>query len=188
MKMNLVILVLLMLVTSFSVGLARKTQQKSTSCGFAVQGESVEPTIKGPVELVPLVYLVEQPDSPVEIVSVDLTGMRLSISDGEVSEHFCAKYRVRNRSDQTIQEFGISLMSSTISAGGTSGTFSSSPLSPGQAVDVQSCGGGFNGSAKKNYVRLLIYVDKVDFEGCHYNPSLRIPRSLGVLRPLRNIP
>ena len=76
MKMNLVILVLLLLVTSFSVGLARKTQQKSTSCGFAVQGESVEPTIKGPDELVPLVYFVEQPDSPIEVVSVDLTGMQ----------------------------------------------------------------------------------------------------------------
>ena len=185
MKMNLVILVLLLLVTSFSVGLARKTQQKSTSCGFAVQGESVEPTIKGPDELVPLVYFVEQPDSPIEVVSVDLTGMRLSISDEQVSEQFCAEYRVRNRSDRTIQEFRISFMLSTNSlrsGGGTSEPFSSSPLSPGQAVDVQSCGGGVEGrSPKINDVRLLIYVDKVDFEDCHYKPSLRIPRSLGVL-------
>lgn len=185
MKMNLVILVLLLLVMSFSVGLARKTQQKSTSCGFAVQGESVEPTIKGPDELVPLVYFVEQPDSPIEVVSVDLTGMRLSISDEQVSEQFCAKYRVRNRSDRTIQEFRISFMLSTnslSSGGGTSEPFSSSPLSPGQAVDVQSCGGGVEGrSAKINDVHLLIYVDKVDFEDCHYKPSIRIPRSLGVL-------
>ena len=184
MKMNLVILVLLLLVTSFSVGLARKTQQKSTSCGFAVQGESVEPTIKGPDELVPLVYFVEQPDSPIEVVSADLTGMRLSISDEQVSEQFCAKYRVRNRSDRPILEFRISFMLSTnslSSGGGTSGPFSSSPLSPGQAVDVQSCGGGVEGrSPKINDVHLLIYVDKVDFEDCHYKPSLRIPRSLNV--------
>jgi len=44
MKLNLMFLALLLLVTSFGVGSARKTQQKSTSCGFAVQGESVEPT------------------------------------------------------------------------------------------------------------------------------------------------
>jgi len=35
---------------------------------------------KGPDELLPLVYVVEQPDSPIEVVSVDLTGTWLSIS------------------------------------------------------------------------------------------------------------
>ena len=60
------------------------------------------------------------------------------------------------------------------------GTVSSSPLPPGQAVDVESCGIRGNGSAKDDYVRLLVYVDKLDFEDCHYKPSLRIPRSLKV--------
>jgi hypothetical protein len=174
------ILALLLLVISFGVGLARMPQQKSTSCGFAVQGESAEPAIKGPDELVPLVYVVEQPDSPIEVVSVDLTGMRLSVADEQITEQFCAKYRIRNRSDRTIQDFMIQFMTFTFSGGGTSGTFSSSSLSPGQAVDVNSCGGGVNGSAKENYVRLLVYVNKVNFEDCSYRPSLRIPRSLRV--------
>lgn len=128
----------------------------------------------------PLVYVVEQPDSPIEIVSVDLTGMWVSISHEQHTEHDCAKYRVRNRSDRTIQGFGIMLMLSTAGAGGGSGALNSSPLPPGQAVDVESCGGGGNGSAKGNYVRLLVYVDQVDFEDCHYKPSLRIPHSLKV--------
>ena len=55
-----------------------------------------------------------------------------------------------------------------------------SALNPGQAVEVESCDVRGNGSAKDDYVRLLVYVDKVDFEDCHYKPSLRIPRSLKV--------
>lgn len=177
-------LALLLLVTSFGVGLARKPRQNSTACGFAVEGESVEPTIQGPDELVPLVHVVEQPDSPLEVVSVDLTGMWLSIANEQSTERFCGKYHVRNRSDRTIQEFQITLMRSTIGGAGAGfGTLSRSALPPGQAVDLESCGGGGNGSAKDNYVRLLVYVDRVDFEDCHYKPSLRIPHDLRV-RPV----
>ena len=66
MKLNLMFSALLLLVISFGVALARKSQQSSASCGFTVQGESVEPTIKGPDELVPPVYVVEQPDSSID--------------------------------------------------------------------------------------------------------------------------
>jgi len=182
MKMRLMFVALLLLVVSLGVGFARKPQQKASSCGFTVQAESGEPTIKGPDELVPLVHVVDQPDSPIEVVSVDLTGMWLSISHERTTEHFCEKYRVRNRSDRTVQGFEVMLMLATSGgAGGGSGTLGSSPLLPGQAVDVESCGiSGGAGSAENNYVRLLVYVEKVDFEDCHYKPSLRIPRSLNV--------
>lgn len=107
--------------------------------------------------------------------------MWLSTSHEQSTAHFCSKYQVRNRSNQTIQKFQIMLMLSTIGgAGGGSGTLSSSALPPEQAVDLESCGGRGNGSAKDNYVRLLVYVDRVDFEDCHYKPSLRIPRDLRV--------
>jgi len=181
MKTRLTFSVLLLLVVGFGVGLARQPQHSSNSCGFAVQGEPAQPTVKGPDDIVPLVYVVEQPDSPIEVVSVDLTGMWLSVSHEQHTEQDCAKYRIRNRSDRTVQEFEIMLMLSTIAgAGGGSGTGSSSHLSPGQAVEVESCGVRGNGSAKDDYVRLLVYVDKIDFEDCHYKPSLRIPRSLKV--------
>ena len=181
MKTRLTFLMLLLLIMSFGFGLARQPQQNSNSCRFAVQGEPAQPTVKGPDDIVPLVYVVEQPDSPIEVVSVDLTGMWLSVSREQHTEQDCAKYRIRNRSDRTVREFEVMLMLSTIAgAGGGSGTVSHSPLPPGQAVDVESCGTRGNGSAKDDYVRLLVYVDKVDFEDCHYKPSLRIPRSLKV--------
>jgi hypothetical protein len=181
MKTGLRFLVLLLLVVSIGFGLARQPQHGNNSCGFAVQGELAQPTVRGPDDLLPLVYIVEQPDSPIEVVSVDLAGMWLSVSHEQHTERDCAKYRIRNRSDRTVQRFEIMLMlSTTAGAGGGSGTISSSPLPPGQAIDVESCGSGGNGSAKDNYIRLLVYVDKVDFEDCHYKPSLRIPRSLKV--------
>jgi len=175
-------LALLLLCVSFGVSLARKPQQNGSSCGFTVQAESVDPTVKGPDELVPLVHVIEQPDSPIEIVSVDLTGMWLSISHERTTEHFCEKYRVRNRSNRTVRDFEVMLMLATSGgASGGSGTLSSSPLLSGQSVDVDSCGtGGGAGSAENNYVRLLVYVEKADFEDCYYKPSLRLPRSLKV--------
>lgn len=173
---------LLLLAVSLGADLAGKPQQKASSCGFTVPSESVEPTIIGPDELVPLVYVVEQPDSPMEVVSVDLTGTWISISQERMTDQVCAKYRVRNRSDRTVREFEIMLMLSTTGgAGGGAGAVSSSPLEPGQAADVVSCGvNGGSGSAKNDHVRLLVYVDKLDFEDCHYKPSLRIPRNLNV--------
>ncbi len=178
MKIMLTFLGLLLLMVTF--GAARQQQHGSESCGFALQGEPTHPTVTGPDDILPLVYVVEQPDSPIEVVSVDLTGMWLSISSEQHTERDCAKYKIRNRSDRLVQGFGIELM--VASVGGASGfeAQSASPLPPGQTVEVQSCGGGGHGNAPENHVRLLVYVHSVNFGDCFYRPSVRIPRSLGV--------
>lgn len=79
MKIMLTFLGLLLLMTTF--GAARQQQHDGESCGFALQGESTHPTVTGPDDILPLVHVVEQPDSPIEIVSVDLTGMSLSVAN-----------------------------------------------------------------------------------------------------------
>src|SRR5258706_369594 len=66
----------------------------------------------------------------------------------------------------------IMLMLSTVGgAGGGSGALTSSPMPPGQTIEVESCGGGGHGSARDNYIRLLVYVHSVDFGDCLYKPS-----------------
>jgi hypothetical protein len=69
----------------FTLGMARTHQHASESCGFTVQGEPAQPTVQGPDDIAPLVYFVEQPDSPIEVVSVDLTGMWLSVANEQYS-------------------------------------------------------------------------------------------------------
>lgn len=169
---------LILLMASF--GIARKQQHDSDACGFTVQSQPTHPTVEGPDDIVPLVYVVEQPDSPVEIVSVDLKGMWLTVSNGQHTEQDCAKYKVRNRSDRVIQRFDIELSVQGVSGGGGYGPQSSSPLAPGQTVEIQSCGSGGHGGAPGNHVKLLVSVNFVDFGDCLYRASLRIPSSLGV--------
>jgi hypothetical protein len=179
MKITLTFLGLFLLVVT--LGFARQ-QHPDEECTFSVQGEPTRPTVTGPDDLVPLVYVVNQPDSPIEVVSVDLEGMWLSVSHEQHTERGCAKYKVRNRSDRPIQAFGIEMRVSNMlgAAAGYRGAQSSSPLGPGQTVEFQSCGGGGQGGAPENYVRLLVYVGSVNFGDCFCRPSIRIPRSLNV--------
>jgi hypothetical protein len=94
--MRITLTFLAVLLLGSNLGTAQH-QNSGDSCGFVLEGESSHPTVTGPDELVPLVHVVEQPDSPIEILFIDLTGMWLSISHERTTEHFCAKYRVRNR-------------------------------------------------------------------------------------------
>src|SRR6266481_6559013 len=93
---------LLLLMGSF--GIAQQQQHDNNACKFSVQGDPVRATVTGPEDIVPLVYVVEQPDSPVEIVSVDLEGMWLSVSGEQHAERACSQYKVHNRSDRRSEE------------------------------------------------------------------------------------
>ena len=178
MKPTLIILGLFTLLVGF--GSPRQDQSQPKVCGFTLQGEPSQPTVTGPDFILPLVYVVEQPDSPIEIVSVDLNSMFLSVSNERHSERNCAKYQVHNRSDRTIAAFQLQLMVMAHEGGGSSQTQSTSSLAPGQTVEVGSCNGAGNGGAPENYVRVLILVNSMDLGECIYRPSLRIPRGLGV--------
>jgi hypothetical protein len=178
MKITLTFLGLLLLMVTF--GVAQQQQRGTESCGFGVQGEATHPTVTGPDDILPLVYVVEQPDSPIEIVSVDLTGMWLSVGNEQHSERDCATYKVRNRSDRPVQSFNVEFLVSALSGGGGFGTHPPSSVAPGQLVEIKSCGSGGRGGAPGNHVRLIISVQSVDFGDCFYRPSVRIPRSLGV--------
>lgn len=177
MRIPLTFLTFLLLASNFG---GAQQQNAADSCGFVVQGKETPPTIKGPDDIVPLVYVVEQPDSPLEVVSADLTGTWLSVANEQHTERDCATYNVHNRSDRPVQAFEIRLQISAFHGGGGFGTRPTSPLAPGQVVEVKSCGSRGHGGAPGNHVKLLISVESVDFGDCFYRPSVRIPRSLGV--------
>jgi hypothetical protein len=171
---------LAVLLLTGSLGIAQQQQHDSDACKFNVQGDPIHAAVAGPEDILPLVYVVEQPDSPVEIVSIDLKGMWLSVSGEQHSERDCARYAVHNRSDRVVQRFVIMLTIGGTGGAGGAGANSSSPLAPGQTVEIKACGVGGHGGAPGNHVRVLVSVHSIDFGGCFYRPSLRIPRNLGV--------
>jgi len=129
----------------------------------------------------PLIYVVEQPDSPIEIVSVDLHGTSLEITDNDFTAQFtvqsCANYKVRNRSDRDVAAFDLELLV----GGAPNRVHSSSPLVSGQTGEIKACPGIETGTAaSKSPISFLVSVVSADLKDCFYRPSLRIPHSLGV--------
>ena len=161
-----------------------RPQQTSASdpCKFSVHGDQTPATVTGPEDLVPLVYVVAQPDSPLEILSVDLTGMSVWTTNDGLSHKDCARYTVRNRSDKPLSRGWVQL---EISAGGGSGGVVSGPLMPGQTAEIKYCGvyGTSWGGQPIEHFRLIISVESVGLDGCIYQPSLRVPRTLPLPRP-----
>jgi hypothetical protein len=93
-RMRLLALSAGLLIQLIGFGVPRQQPDQSDSCGFVVEGSSSRPTVTGPDDIVPLAYVVDQPDSPIEIVSVDLSGMWLSVANEQHTERDCASYRV----------------------------------------------------------------------------------------------
>jgi hypothetical protein len=168
------------------VGFAFAQQQKGDrgACGFIIQSEPTQPVIAGPDDIVPLVYVVGQPDSHIEIVSVDLQGMSLSFSEKEYSTVYtienCATYKVHNRSDRSVQAFDLELLASTGEGGSSNRVHSSSLLASGQSAEIKSCWGFLTAMVPKmpsssggpvNHLKLLVSVQSVDFGDCLYRPS-----------------
>jgi hypothetical protein len=173
--MKAILVVVISLASTMNVA---QEQQKpdSDACNFTVSQDSTVPSITGPENLTPLVYVVQQPDSPIEIVSVDLEGMWLSVSGSRHTAHHSVKYQVRNRSNQAIRFVDIRLLVNGRSGlGATNGE----PISPGQTVELK-INGGSDGGAPENSVKLVVFVQSIGFADCMYRPSVRIPRSLGV--------
>jgi hypothetical protein len=59
------------------------TQQSegSGSCAFSVSGAVAKTTISGPDEIVSLVHIIAQPDSPVEIVGIEFKDSWVSVAN-----------------------------------------------------------------------------------------------------------
>jgi len=156
----------------------------NASCKFTVSDvEPAKPVITGPDDVVKLVHVIEQPDSPVEILSADFSGTSVSISQGQKTHKDCWTIRIRNRSKRLIVDLSLitRVMDSSREGAGIVPR-ARQGLAPGQEVELRNCGSGGSGGARDNQVRLIVGVEWVRFDGCEYFPSRRIPSSLG-MRP-----
>jgi hypothetical protein len=150
------------------------------ACGFTIQSNSAQPEITGPPDMVPLVYVIEQPDSPIEIQSVNLDGSWLSVVGDRYTERTIVKYQVRNGSDRTVRRVQLLLGYNGRSGAGAS---NSAPISPGESATLIAEVAG-SGNVGVHPLKILIYVGPIESDDCALRPSVRVPLSLGVKPPL----
>jgi hypothetical protein len=170
-------------LASLALGVPPTLQQPEPfdSCHFTVSQETTKPTITGPEVITPLVYIVDQPDSPVEIVSIDLTGYSLSVANERFTYKDCWTMNVRNRSDQPVNGLQVTELLSSYGFGvgpGFSSGLSGPNIPPGQETEIRSCNGSGTGDARGNQVRIFVFVERVGMNKCVYLPSKRIPYEL----------
>lgn len=172
-----------------AIGLAEQSPEDCTACQFSLSlNEPVKPVVTGPEDIVKRVFILPQPDSPVEVTAIDFEGTIISFSYGRLSKKFCHKIKLRNRTDRLIRQAEVTIpivfvqQSSGGSASGSGARLSTAApegLPPGQEVEVVTCRRGFGtGSAPHDNFRLAVMVDWVEFAGCRYYPAVHIPRQL----------
>jgi hypothetical protein len=157
---------------------------EADSCRFTVSPSEARPTIPGPDDVTALVHVVQQPNSPVEILAADFKDSFVAVAHEQYTQQLRCTLKIRNRSDQWIRAVNVSVVVVSVS-GGTGaelrGPGAAQSLAPGQELEIAGCGGYGNGGASGNHVRILVFVGRVDLDGCFYLPSKRYPRQLGVV-------
>ena len=179
--MRLVLYALAILFLAINAPPTNQNSANSDACKFELSTSSGQPSITGPDNIVPLIHIVDQPDSPVEITAIDFTEAYLSVYNERFMEQLRCRIKVRNRSDMTIRDVSVSISLSDRGASLRGGTQLGVTLAPGEEREVQACGRGTGrGSAKANRVLIAVAVSGVAFDSCDYLPSARIPRHLSL--------
>jgi hypothetical protein len=155
------------------------------ACKFRLADSKVEPPhVTGPENLIPLVHVMKQPDSPLEIRSVDFTNTLFSLqSDMKYVWHPQYKVTVRNRGDRTIRSVEVFVGVRDARGGVGGGIRKTILLAPGQEAEISGNRVRGSGGAEGGQVAILVGVEWVDIGGCWYRPSVSVPRSWQVARP-----
>lgn len=168
----------LLLLTTGAPLLAQQPPAEN-SCKFTVSESTQKATIAGPDEIVRLVRVIDQPDSPIEILAIDFQDSWSARNGSNFSERMRFKVKVRNRSDKPIRGLSVVVWKAPGGLQGGHATLNaplSKPLlAPGEEIELQSAGSGGSGSEPKQEFQMLVSVDWVSFEGCQFYPSLRLP-------------
>jgi len=156
-------------------------------CPFTTTALSGAPRAVGPVDVTSRLHVVEQPDSPVAIVSTDFTGTQLIIEEGTIARSYSFRPRVvvevRNRSDQEIERIYVGVMPGVCEgAGPRPGDSWTGHLLPGDTTRIRlgtgSGGGSGSFGASMGPLLLWMWIERVDFASCVYRPAQVVPKEL----------
>ena len=170
------------LIVTIGVGGHVDGRAQTTACPFTTTSPSSPPAIVAPDELKNRVHVIAQPDSPVDIVSADFTGSRLTIEEGPTFRDWGyqqkAVFVVRNRSDQAIARVDIG-----VRAGACSDSAPRPPqwrplrLLPAATGRVEASGATFSERGGLKVLALMVWtwIEQVDFGSCVYRPAQQMP-------------
>ena len=148
-------------------------------CSFTARQPTATAPIAGPQELVRSASIMTQPDSPLAIVRLDISGTELQSAGGTFSRAGSFAMDVQNVSDQTITDASVSVFTGVgPSSGIGSGKKLGRALAPGETARVEWRAGSGRGSiASDRQVASVARVEQVVFSSCIYRPSQSWPAS-----------
>ncbi len=186
-------LLLAVAATSLIVSSPAIAQVGTASCTFRLtSGGSAPPSVIGPDWFIPLVYVENQADSPLEFVSIDFNKTDLDVTPAGFRKKEDYVLRVRNRSDRAILRFDVSvrMIPAAHLPQSPFGFLSRSgfapkrgPIGPGETIAIRYQGGGGRGYDNDPHrngadYRVVLTVEAIEFHDCYYQPSIVVPKVL----------
>jgi hypothetical protein len=145
-----------------------------TTCAFELVQRVGQAEVLGSPELVSRTRVLEQPDSPVAILRVDVSNLKLNLA-GPAHDHDGEfRIQVQNVSNRVINSATVMLRYWIGRGGGGSGPAWRQPLAPRAVVwlSAKSRGSGVRpGAELERDLEFRLVVESVEFGGCVYKPA-----------------
>jgi hypothetical protein len=160
---------------------AEPTRSTKAACAFRVPKELPRSSLIGSHDLVRRVRVLPQPDSPITVLSVDVSQLQLNTVSSSYDYDGRFGIRIRNISDRVIKSAIVSLSFWSETGGAGRLTNLNHRLAPGDAVWL--AGGGDGGAWRLGHdmeesLELRFAVESVAMDGCTYRPAQARPNRL----------
>jgi hypothetical protein len=152
-------------------------QEPASTCTFDISPAVTAPEIVGDNEAARRASVMAQPDSPLRILRVDLSGVDVKAGPGWFTRHGRHVLDVQNVSGQMIVEARVRVHVGFSSKGGVgSGHKLGRSLKPGEHARIEWSGGPGRGSIGSDAeVSVVALVEEVETADCTYRPSQAWP-------------
>lgn len=155
------------------------TGDLASGCTFAISPAANTPRVVGENEAARRAWVMAQPDSPLRILRVDLSGLDVNAGPGWFTRSGRHVMDVQNVSDKAI--VGAQVMVKVGFSPGSGighGHKLERPLGPGEVARIEFTSGNGRGSQSTDReVSVVALVQEVETADCTYRPSEAWPNS-----------
>ena len=159
------------LLTLFAVASPVQGQEQ---CRFSVGAERPQATSRGPDEMVRVIKVVDQPDSPLAITTLDLSGLALRASLSQYTLEGTINVELMNISDTPVSRVELSR------AAGWRDGFSSARysfggvLAPGERRVYTLSGRSRGGTGFPGELTVVVGIEAAWIDDCRHEPAVTV--------------